>query len=179
MKLPRTVRFAGGWLSRGIGSRRPWGLRHGPSRNPAVLTRRARRSVSIPWSPPLHPLSETLAAGLRVAFVLARLANRFPLSAAVPPQTLPGAILAAPLERTVPESAYDDFRPPTALYRTRTAVPPDERTDGLAVARIGLGVAGHRGPGSSIGSRAIRPQPSASLAAGATPSPRSLARAGQ
>ena len=102
-------------------------------------------------APPPHPLPvplpETLATGLPVSLVLARLANRFPRSAVGPLQMPPAAILPAPLVRTIPESAYDHFRPPTALYRTRTAVPPDERTGGLPVGRTGLRVAGSDCPG--------------------------------
>ena len=150
MELPRTVRLRGlaePW-NRVVAA--PGGLRHGHSWNPAVLTRRASRRLSIPSSPLPHPLPvplpETLVAGLPVAFVLARLANRFPRSAVGPLQMPPAAILAAPLVRTVPEGADDHFRPPTALYRTRTAAPASDPAEGPPVAGTGLRVAGHDCP---------------------------------
>ena len=90
-----------------------------------------------------HPLPETVAALLPVAFVLARLAKRFPRSAVGLFQMSPAAILAAPLVRTVPEGAYDHFRTPTAPYRTRTAAPAEDPAEGPPVAATGLRLAGH------------------------------------
>ena len=120
-------------------------------RSGSELPRRSSRPASIPLSPPPHPLPvplpETFPAGPPVALVLARLANRFPRSAVSPLQVPPAAILAAPLVRTVLPGADDHFRTPTALYHTRTAVPPAGRFGGLLVARIGLHVAGHDCPG--------------------------------
>lgn len=106
---------------------------------------------SIPLSPQPHPLSvslpETLAAGLPVALVLARLADRFPRPAVGPLQTLLAAILAAPLVRTVLQGPDDHFRLPAALYRTRTAAPPTDHAEDPPVEGIGWRLVGHDCPG--------------------------------
>ena len=109
------------------------------------LSRRSACRVSIPLSPLPHPLPvplpKTLASGLPVPFVLARLADRLPRPAVGSLQMPPAAVLAAPLVRTVLQGADDHLRAPDALYRTRTAAPPTDRREDPPVAVIGVRVA--------------------------------------